>query len=400
MPSNLRINEKFQPLLTSDDRFYILTGGRASGKSYSSTWAILMLSFQKDQSIFYSRKTLSSARTSIIPDFRKVIEEWNFDSAFVVTNDTITNVTTGSTINFIGLQTSSGENTAKMKGLSQATIWVLDEAEELNDEILFDKANFSIRSKRQTNKVILILNPTTKEHFIYERFFVRNGIAPGSNTRKNGVTFIHSTYLDNHDNLDASVIKEMTDLKESNPTRYAHEIMGGWRDRAEGVIFTNWEVAEFQDIGPSYYGLDFGFKDPDAMIEVKIDVDGQRMFVKELIYATGLATTALKQRVIQEVGPGIIIADSANPKIILELQNAGLNVVPSVKGADSIRAGIRMLQDFRLHIDPASHNIIKELNNYVWHDKRSETPVDEFNHTLDALRYATRHLSLPKIIMN
>lgn len=402
--SKLRINDKFLPLLTSNDRFYIVTGGRASGKSYSVTWAILMLSFQSGQSIFYTRKTLTSARTSIIPDFKQVMEDWHeeypgFADCFDVTNDTITNKQSGSTIRFMGLQTSSGENSAKMKGLSQATIWVLDEAEELSDESLFDKANFSVRSKRNDNKIIMILNPTTKEHFIYDRFFTQNGVNAGSNVSRNGTTFIHTTYLDNANNLTDSVLQDMERMKKVAPEQFEHVILGGWRDRAEGVIFTNWRTGNFEDIGPSYYGLDFGFKDPDAMVEVKIDRNNKRMWVKELIYAQGLSTTELKRMVQQRTGQGMIIADSANPKTIKELQQAGLNVIGSVKGADSVRAGIRMLQDYELIIDPSSYNLIKELNNYVWHDTRSETPIDEYNHLLDALRYATRHLSL-NIITN
>ena len=83
----------------------------------------------------------------------------------------------------------------------------MDEAEELNDENIFDKIDLSVRSKEQDNRIILILNPTTKEHFIYQRWFESKGVDAGSNTTKTDTTYIHSTYLDNIENLSESYIK-------------------------------------------------------------------------------------------------------------------------------------------------------------------------------------------------
>ena len=82
----------------------------------------------------------------------------------------------------------------------------------------------------------------------------------------------------------------------------------------------------------------------------------------------------------------MIIADSAEPRLISELKARGLNI----KGIDKpkIMDRIALVQDYQMIIDPDSTNLIKELNNYVWHDKKSETPIDDYNHLLDALGYA------------
>ena len=113
----------------------------------------------------------------------------------------------GSKIIFRGIKTSSGDQTANLKSLTGITTWVMDEAEELNDEDIFDKIDLSVRNKIQENRVILILNPTTKEHFIYKRWFEYRGVSAGSNITKEDTTYIHTTYLDNLDNLSESYIE-------------------------------------------------------------------------------------------------------------------------------------------------------------------------------------------------
>ena len=114
---------------------------------------------------------------------------------FDVTKDEITNLHTGSKILFRGIKTSSGLQTANLKSLQGLTTWVMDEAEELTDEETFDKIDMSVRQRGIDNRVILILNPTTKEHWIYKRFFEDNAVNEGTCTTKNDVTYVHTTYL-------------------------------------------------------------------------------------------------------------------------------------------------------------------------------------------------------------
>src|SRR5699024_9379285 len=132
---------------------------------------ILLLTYQKDEKILFTRKTLTSAHISIIPEFTEKIEIMGLEADFVVKSQEVINKRTGSMILFRGLQSSSRDNTANLKSLQGVNTWVLDEAEELIEETVFDTIDLSIRAKGVQNKVILILNPTTKEHFIYTRFF-------------------------------------------------------------------------------------------------------------------------------------------------------------------------------------------------------------------------------------
>ena len=383
-----KIHPKYKTLLTDKSRYFIITGGRGSGKSYSAAWSILMLTFELNQSIFYTRKTMASAESSIIPDFKQVIEDWELNQAFSVTANKIVNLNTGSTITFMGLQTSSGENTAKAKGLSQATIWVLDEAEELTSESQFNKWDFSIRSKANPNKIIMIMNPATKEHFIYERFFQYPGVMPGTNGKKGKTTYIHTTYLDNIDNLDEDYIEQLEELKKRAPEQFEFVVLGGWREKAEGVIFTNWEIGNWRDTGNVFVGGDDGFNpDPFALVKVSIDNRNKKIYCQELAYHKQLIESEKVEMIRKKAGYHKIYFENAS-SIIEACLRRSVAIEKADKSAGSVLRGISFLQDYKLVIHPSSVNLVKELNNYHWSDRKSNTPVDRHNHLIDALRYA------------
>lgn len=382
----ITIKNKYRAL-GSDSRYYIVSGGRGSGKSYSVNLFLLLLTYEVGHVILFTRYTLTSAHISIIPEFIDKIETANLQSDFYITKDEIVNTKTGSKILFKGIKTSSGTQTANLKSLSGVTTWVLDEAEELTDESTFDKIDFSIRAKDIQNRVILILNPTTKEHFIYNRFFESKGIADGSNITKNDTTYIHTTYLDNIENLSESFIAQVEQMKKNNASKFKHVILGGWLDKAEGVIFSNWRIDTFKEVSTTIYGQDFGFSvDPTTLVKVSIDKVNKIIYTKELLYKSGLFTTEIYTENMRYCGSSLIIADSAEPRLISELKQRGLNI-KGVKKPHIIER-IALMQDYTIIVDPDSTNLVKELNNYVWHDKKSETPIDDYNHLLDALGYA------------
>lgn len=385
------LNPKYKPF-GSDSRYFIITGGRGSGKSYSINLLLLLLTYESGHTILFTRYTLTSAHVSIIPEFIDKVDVLGKHSDFHITKDEIINLRTGSKILFKGIKTSSGTQTANLKSLAGVTTWVLDEAEELTDEDVFDKIDYSIRSKDKQNRVILILNPATKEHFIYQKFFEAKGVEAGSNTIKGDTTYIHTTYLDNYNNLSESFLNQIQTIKERRPDKYKHTILGGWLDKAEGVIFTNWRIGDFNKDNGSVFGQDYGFSnDPSTLIETSIDKTRKTIYVRLHIYQAGLTTTELARLNRQFAGNDLIVADNAEPRLIAELKSQGLNIVPTIKGADSVKYGIALLQDYDLIIDENSVDLIKELNNYCWLEKKSETPIDKFNHALDALRYAVSY---------
>lgn len=384
----ITLNNKYKPLFENDTRCFIITGGRGSSKSFGVGTFTNLLSFEVGHKILFTRQTMTSAHLSIIPEFQEKIDLMGLQQCFEVNKSEITNKVSKSEIIFRGIKTSSGDQTANLKSLQGVTTWILDEAEELTDETTFDKINLSIRQKGKQNRIILILNPATKEHWIYKRFFEDKGVQEGFNGIKDDVTYIHTTYLDNVANLDDSFINEVKRIELTNPDKYKHQILGGWLNKAEGVVFTNWKIDNFKDLGNSIYGQDFGFSiDPTTLVQVSIDKANRLIYAKELLYKPNLTTSEIYTENNRYCGNrNLIIADSAEPRLIAELRQRGLNI----KGIDKpkIIDRIALIQDYQIIVDPDSTNLIKELNNYVWHDKKSETPIDDYNHLLDALGYA------------
>jgi phage terminase large subunit len=382
----ITLNPKYSPLFSNDTRFFIITGGRGSAKSFAVGTFINLLSFEQGHTILFTRQTMTSAHLSIIPEFQEKIDMMQYNDYFSINKSEIINKKTGSKIIFKGIKTSSGDQTANLKSLQGVTTWILDEAEELTDEVTFDKINLSIRQKGKQNRIILILNPSTKEHWIYQRFFEDAGIQEGFNGVKNDVTYIHTTYLDNYANLDQSFINEVERVKLSNPLKYQHTILGGWLNRAEGVVYSNWQIGNFIDTGYNFFGQDYGFSiDPTTLVKCSIERKTKTIFVKQYLYQSGLTTSQIAEYNKRYTENRLIIADSAEPRLIAELKNKGCNIKGIAK--PKIIDRIALMQDWNIVVDPESKDIIKELNNYVWHDKKSETAIDAYNHLLDPIGY-------------
>lgn len=394
----ITINKKYIPLFESESRYFVITGGRGSGKSFALNSFLLLLTYEVGHTILFTRYTLTSAHISIIPEFVEKIEMADLHNDFSITKDEIINLRTGSKILFKGIKTSSGTQTANLKSLQGVTTWVLDEAEELVEEDVFDKIDLSVRNFTKQNRVILILNPTTKEHFIYSRFFEQKGVEAGATLTKGDTTYIHTTYLDNKEYLSESFLNQIEQLEKSNPKKYQHTILGGWLDKAEGVVFTNWKFGAFNpDNLQTSFGQDFGFSiDPTTLVEVAIDKSKRKIYVKEHLYKPKLTTSEIAVINKQVCGGNLIIADSAEPRLIAELQSQRCNIQPTEKGAGSITAGIALMQDFEIILEPNSLNVAKEFNNYIYSDKKSGLVIDNFNHAIDAIRYNVfYHLSNP-----
>ena len=392
MKNSVQLNDKYVPLFTDKSRYFVVTGGRGSGKSFGITVFLLNLTYEAGHKVLFTRFTLTSAAASIIPEFIEKIELMGVDSDFRITKDEIINLTTGSSIMFKGIRTSSGNQTAALKSLSGVTTFVLDEAEELTDEDTFSKIDFSIRSNTKQNRVVLILNPTTKEHWIYQRFFMYPNFKSGTNGSKNDVTYIHTTFEDNRKNLSKSYLEQLYDLKRRDVIKFEHQILGGWLNKAEGTIITNWKVGHFVQTDLMCYGQDFGFStDITSLVKVAVDKDTRSVYVKQIYGKTNLSTSDIAYRNKTECGTDLIICDSAEPRLISELKNMGLNIKPTIKKKGSILSGIALMQDYQIIVDRESEGVIREINNYVWHEK-NERPIDKFNHYIDAIRYSLMYL--------
>jgi len=389
----VKVNKKYKPLWFSEYDYAIVTGGRGSGKSFAVGDFIENLSFQTGHTILITRYTLTSAHLSIIPEFQEKIELEKHIHKFDVTKTEIENKHSGSRILFRGIKTSAGIQTAALKSIVGLSTWIVEEAEELIDEDIFDKIDESVRQKGIKNRVILILNPASKMHWIYKRFFEGAGINEGYNGIKGNVLYVHTDYRDNKENLSDKFLLKVSQLRKDNPQKYNHRILGGWIEKPDGVIFDNWQIGKFDDTLISVFGLDFGFSvDPDALIKIAIDKKKRVIYAKEYLYKNGLSTGQLNSHLREHINRELIVADNSEPRLISELRAARFNIVPTKKRAGSVVAGIKIIQDYNIIVDEDSTNLVKELNSYAWHDKKTqEIPIDDYNHLIDALRYAVMY---------
>ena len=392
----------YYPLYQDKDKFIILiTGGRGSGKSFATSAFIERLTFEKKpddivHQILYTRYTMVSAHISIIPEMMEKIELDGTSKYFKSTRTDVVNKMTGSRIMFRGIKTSSGVQTAKLKSIHGITTFVCDEAEEWTNEQDFDKIMLSIRQKGIQNRIIIIMNPTDSNHFIYKKYIENthklveiDGVPVQISTHPN-VLHIHTTYFDNLDHLSDEFMKEVRQMKENNPEKYAHTVIGRWADVAEGAVFKKWGIVdefpeECKKIG---IGLDFGFtNDPTAAI--RCGVIDNRLYLDEIDYRTGL----LSSDIIKSVRPwGLkVIADSADPRTIQEIHNGGVRIYAVQKGAGSIVAGIDKMKEYEMFITRRSYNLQREWRNYVWAKDKDgnyiNEPEDHDNHGVDAARY-------------
>lgn len=384
-----------------------------SGKSFNAATFIERLTFEMTEAekivhqILYTRYTMVSANMSVIPEMMEKIEIDETSRYFNATKTDVVNRMTGSRIMFRGIKTSSGNQTAKLKSIHGITTFVCDEAEEWTSEQDFDKIMLSIRQKGIQNRIIIIMNPTDSNHFIYKKYIENtyklvehDGVPVQISTHPN-VLHIHTTYLDNKENLSEQFLKEVEDMKVNNPEKYAHTVIGRWADVAEGAVFKKWGIIDkFPEHAKKVaIGIDFGYS-KDVTAIVKCGIVDNSLYVDELCYKTNM----LSSDIIKELRKYdlFVYSDSADPRLIDEIGLGGVIIYPVQKGAGSILAGIDKMNDMELFVTKNSYNLQNELRNYVW-DKDKDgnyinTPIDAYNHAIDATRYYTLSVLLGKVM--
>lgn len=403
----------YYPLYQDTEKPIILvTGGRGSGKSFGCSTFIERLTFEMRHrlnnsgereklvhNVLFSRYTMTSAEVSVIPEFLEKVEADGTSQFFHATKQDVVNLKTGAKVMFRGIKTSSGNQTAKLKSIHGITTFVCDEAEEWTSEKEFSTIMYSIRQKGIQNRIIIIMNPTDKYHFVYKKYIENthrieyfDGVPVQISTHPN-VLHIHTTYLDNLDNLSEEFINNAEYAKQFHPEEYAHTFMGHWTDEVDGVVFDNWDIVdEFpENCKHQAAGLDFGFtNDPTA--GVRCGVIGDDLYVDELFYLTRMLSSDISAELHKTLPQGLeIMADSADPRLIQEIANTGLFIYAVQKGNGSIEAGIDKLKTMRIHVTRRSKNLITEFRNYTWSKDKDgnyiNKPIDAFNHGIDAVRY-------------
>lgn len=400
MNFDIVLNEKFEILfnIPKQVRYIICSGGRNSSKSWTFTLWLAIMMYLYNRNVFFSRYTMTSARKSIIPEFIKKLALLGISENYKINKNTIeSNVIKDgypeSRIDFTGLKASSGTQTANLKGMSDYSICVIDEAEELRDEKLFDDLDFSIRHETHQDLICVVRNPTDENHFIDKKFFKDRSVPYDFNGVKDDTIYIHSTYLDNIDNINKVYLSQILKMKEKNIEKYIHVFGGKPRRTMQGVIFTNWKYADDQDlkdrsIHKGIFALDFGFDHFDALTYVVNDKKRLKTYWEEKMYKKGLKTPALAALIKPIVGSNVVVCDSANPRTISDLKSYGINAIPVEKGI--VLSEIETLKDdWNIIVCGESTNLVDNLEKYR---TKNGVIVKTDDDAIDSARYGWKTL--------
>ena len=377
-------------------RYRVCKGSRASKKSKTAALNFIVRLMQYPTSnLLVIRKTYRTLKDSCYTELiwaihrLKVDQWWEWKESPLE----ITYLPTGQKIYFRGLDDPLKVTSITTEVGSLCWMWI-EEAYEIMNEADFDMLDESIRGQTPDNlfkQITLTFNPWNQHHWIKKRFF---------DNPDPDVLAITTNYLCNEwlDEADKKVFERM---KTQNPRRYQVAGLGNW-GVSEGLVFENWKEEPF-DVDQirglpsvsSAFGLDFGYtNDPSALFCGLVDPKAKTIWVFDEMYQRGLSNEAIYAQ-ISRMGyqKERIRADCAEPKSIDRLRELGCSHIrPARKGKDSVNNGIDYIQDFMIIIHPRCVNFLTEISNYCWDQDKTgkllNVPIDDFNHLMDAMRYA------------
>lgn len=384
-------------------RYRVVKGSRASKKSKTTAlWYATFLNkkgFEKANLIVF-RKTYRTLKDSCFTDLKwaftrlGVIDDW----VFTLSPLEATRKSTGQKILFRGLDDVLKITSVTVENGHLCWAWI-EEAYEVMNEDDFDMLDESIRGEVPEplfKQWTITFNPWSERHWLKSRFY---------DVTNDDTLAITTNYLCNEwlDDTDLQVFERM---KSHNPRRYQVAGLGNW-GIVEGLVFENWKEEKFEikDTGDSVTvaGLDFGYtNDPSAFFVGFLNESERKLYVYDEIYKKQMSNKDIYKD-IKALGYAKerITADSADPKSIDELYGYGLRIKSSKKGPDSILNGIQWIQDLEIIIHPRCNNFLTEISNYQWAEdkfgQRLNKPVDDFNHLIDAMRYAVEDYIQGKI---
>ena len=355
-------------------RIRIVQGGTSSSKTfYILPLLINYATTHPNTEISIVSESVPHLKRGVIRDFKKIMQ-WtgNWKEEQYNRSSMTYNFTNGSFIEYFSV-----DNPSKLRGARRHILFI----NECNN---VDFESYQQLAIRTSKFIYLDFNPTGE-------FWVNTELENAKDSQK-----VILTYLDNEAAPKAAV-DEILKAKAKAETGNKYwinwfNVYGlGLQGKLSGAIYENWELGKFKTIGKTVLGQDFGFSnDPSTLIKTNIDKKNKVIYVEECFYLTKLTATQLGDLNAKHAGKDLIVADSADPRLIDSLKQY-CNIVPAIKGQGSIVYGIAMIQDYKLVIDPESKNLINELKNYVWLEKKSQTPISKFDHLLDALRYSVSY---------
>lgn len=386
-------------------RYRVVKGSRASKKSKTTAlWYIYNMMKYPEANLLVVRKTYRTLKESCYTELKWAVNRlgvakyWDFKESPLQA----TYKPTGQKIYFRGLDDSLKVTSVTVEHGYLCWMWI-EEAYEVMHKEDFDTIDESIRGEVPDNlfkQVTITFNPWNERHWLKSTFF-------DNNVCDDDILAITTNYLCN-EWLDKSDEKLFERMRVNNPRRYRTAGLGEWGS-VEGVVYENWKEQEFKFVTQAEYdagedgiisdnlkpafGLDYGYtNDPSALFASMVDLENHKIYVFDEFYKKGLSNKKIYNEVVNMgYAKEHIIADSSEPKSNDELKSYGLHVKGAKKGKDSVNNGIQWIQNFEIIVHPRCVNFITEISNYTWaKDKfgnQTNTPIDDFNHLMDAMRY-------------
>lgn len=351
-------------------RVTLLQGGTRSGKTYSTVDYLIKLCLDYPNAgieIDIVRDTFKALKATVWKDFINELIRFGLYNADNYNKTDCIYRLNGNIVTGYGL-----DDDAKVHGRARDILFG-NEAQTIKKEVVDQLM------PRTRHRVIFDYNPALGIDHWLDPYIIQ--YPP-----------LITTYKDNP-HLTAAQISDI-ESKQDDP--YWWKIYGtGQRASREGVIFENWSEGEFPEHLPYCYGQDYGFsKDPTTLIRVAVDRRAMKIYVQELLYSKdvrlGTNDIARLNKSLILRPNDLIVGDShgLQGRTIYDLQAQGLNIIASTIFSHFINEGITSMSDYEIIVTPESHNVKKELNNYTWSNRKAGIPIDDYNHTIDPIRYA------------
>ena len=347
-------------------RLIINQGGQGSSKTYSTLQVIYnFLKYSPPMKTTFCSYALPHLKQGVIADFDNILKSFDEPMEKVKSQPTQPMYRIGeSEINCYGVES----NIAMAHGPRRKILFINECNRKITYEV-FDQL-FS-----RSEITFLDYNPD-------QEFWLHDKVLPNFPH-----VMIKSNYLDNP-YLPDNELQNILMKKDKPGFEMWWKVYGeGELGKLEGAIFQNWRYGEFDQYIPYSFGLDFGFNDPDAMVKVAIDTKNKKMYWDEKIYKSGNSLDQLKALIREHCTQNdIITADCADARMISELRHE-FNVRPVNKAKWTVSEALKIMQDYEMIVTENSYNLTKELNNYIWNDKKAGIPIAGFDHLIDAGRY-------------
>lgn len=383
-------------------RYNVIKGSRASKKSKTTAlrWIYLMMKYDKSN-LLVIRKTYRTLKDSCWTDLKWATRRLEVESLWSFKESPLeaTYLPTGQKILFRGLDDPLKVTSITVDYGYLCWAW-LEEAFEVNSEADFDTLDESIRGELPPNlwkQWVISFNPWNERHWLKKKFF----------DVSNPDILAQTTNYTCNEWLDEADKRLFENMKINNPRRYNVAGLGNW-GITEGLVYDNvhidyrFELADMVNY-TTVCGMDFGYtNDPTAFFIGFLDEKNKALYIWDELYERGLTNRMIYDRLVSMgYGKESIVCDSAEPKSIAELRGYGLRAKAAVKGKDSISHGIQYIQGLTIYIHPRCVNFTTEIQNYTFDkDKFGNAinqPIDDFNHLMDAMRYALEKYAMGKV---